>query len=335
MDGYHQHATGGEFVTYDRLRAMGTNGFQEPATGFQDGKIVGTKRLFTDGKFKTPDGRAKFAQAQWRGLQAPGKQQEKDKYPFLVNNGRANHVWQSVYLDQHNDFVWDRMPFAYIQMHPDDMAELKLNPGDLVEISNDNGSTQAMVWPTPTARRKETFMLFAYPTGAVGNVVSKAMNELIIPNYKQTWGNIRKLADAPAGDAAPIVQEPGIPGGRNLTLPRASCPEQARAAFSPAAHHGVGASRVAGSMEVSPHGRRQVQYCRPEVSQGGRRHVATRDREGRPGSGEGREPSGQRETPGKANARNRGIGPYTRRRERHRARLAAASVALGKHARFV
>jgi arsenite oxidase large subunit len=31
----------------------------------------------------------------------------------------------------------------------------------------------------------------------VGNVVDKGVNELIIPNYKQTWGNIRKLADAP------------------------------------------------------------------------------------------------------------------------------------------
>jgi arsenite oxidase large subunit len=90
---------GGDFVTYDRLRAMGTNGFQEPATGYDGGKIVGTQRLFTDGKFSTPDGKAKFAQAQWRGLQAPGKQQEKDKFQFLVNNGRANHVWQSVYLD--------------------------------------------------------------------------------------------------------------------------------------------------------------------------------------------------------------------------------------------
>ena len=48
-----------------------------------------------------------------------------------------------------------------------------------------------------TARRNETFMLFAYPTGAVGNVVSKGVNELIIPDYKQTWGNIRKLANAP------------------------------------------------------------------------------------------------------------------------------------------
>ena len=46
MDGYHDHEKGGEFVTYERLRAMGTNGFQEPAIGFSDGKIVGTKRLY-------------------------------------------------------------------------------------------------------------------------------------------------------------------------------------------------------------------------------------------------------------------------------------------------
>ena len=71
MDGYHQNATGGQFVTYDRLRAMGTNGFQEPATGFQDGKIIGTKRLFADGKFKGPTARRPSHQANggaWRRL---------------------------------------------------------------------------------------------------------------------------------------------------------------------------------------------------------------------------------------------------------------------------
>jgi arsenite oxidase large subunit len=77
------------------------------------------------------------------------------------------------------------------------MSELGLKNGDLVEVFNDNGSTQAMVYPTPTAKRKQTFMLFAYPTGPQGNVVSKGVNEFIIPNYKQTWANIRKIADAP------------------------------------------------------------------------------------------------------------------------------------------
>ena len=129
MDGYHQHAPGGEFVTYDRLRAMGTNGFQEPAAGFENGQIVGTKRLYTDGKFSTEDGKAHFMQTQWRGLQAPGKEQEKQKFAYLINNGRANHVWQSAYLDVDNAFVMDRWPLPFIEMHPDDMTELGVEGG--------------------------------------------------------------------------------------------------------------------------------------------------------------------------------------------------------------
>ncbi|CAM5325939.1 Arsenite oxidase subunit AioA [Aquamicrobium terrae] len=198
MDGYHNNAAGGEFVTYERLRAMGTNGFQEPARGFEDGKIVGTQRLFADGKFGTSDGKARFMKAEWRGLQAPGKQEQKDKYAFLINNGRANQVWQSAYLDIENDFVMDRWPFPFIEMHPDDMAKVGVKEGDLVEVFNDAGSTQAMAYPTTTARPGETFMLFAFPTGVQGNVVNAGTNELVIPNYKQTWANIRKISDAPA-----------------------------------------------------------------------------------------------------------------------------------------
>ncbi|MEP9350618.1 arsenate reductase (azurin) large subunit [Xanthobacter sp. KR7-225] len=199
MDGYAKNEKGGEHVTYDRLRAMGTNGFQEPATAYTDGKIVGTKRLFADGKFNKPDGKAVFAETRWRGLQAPGKQAEKDKFAFLINNGRANLVWQSAYLDVENELVMDRWPYPFIEMNPQDMGELGLKSGDLVEVYNENGSTQAMAYPTPTAKRKETFMLFGFPTGVQGNVVSAGVNEDIIPNYKQTWGNVRKIADAPEG----------------------------------------------------------------------------------------------------------------------------------------
>lgn len=197
IDGYHNNEKGGQFVTYERLRAMGTNGFQEPAIDFRDGKIIGTKRLYVDGKFKSNDSKATFMETKWRGLQAAGKEAEMKKWPFLINNGRTNHVWQSAYLDQENELVSDRWPFPFIQMHPEDMAELHLSAGDIVEVYNDNGSTQAMAYPTTTARRKQTFMLFAYPTGVQGNVVSAGVNEFIIPNYKQTWGAIRKISDAP------------------------------------------------------------------------------------------------------------------------------------------
>jgi arsenite oxidase large subunit len=178
---------------------MGTNGFQEPATGFSDGRIAGTKRLYADGKFGGKDGKATFQEATWRGLQAAGKQEQKAKFKFLINNGRANHIWQSAYLDQASDLIVDRFPYPIIEINPDDMTGLGVKAGDLIEVFNDDGSTQAMAYPTPTAKRGQTFMVFAHPAGVQGNVVNAGTNELILPNYKQTWANIRKLADAPAG----------------------------------------------------------------------------------------------------------------------------------------
>ncbi len=96
---------------------------------FKDGKIVGTKRLFADGKFNSKDGKATFMETKWRGLQAAGKQAEKEKLPFLINNGRTNIVWQNAYLDQDNEFVMDRLPYPFIEMNPQDMEDLKLKAG--------------------------------------------------------------------------------------------------------------------------------------------------------------------------------------------------------------
>jgi FixJ family two-component response regulator/formylmethanofuran dehydrogenase subunit D len=196
MDGYN---TGNPEVTYDRLRAAGNNGVQEPVKGYENGALVGTMRLYEDGVFTRhgrEDGKALFCMGSWRGLQAPGKAQQQANHRFLINNGRANLNWQNWFLDQKNDFVMDRLPVPFIQIHPDDMAELGLKPGDMVEVFNDVGATQALAYPEPTARKNETFMVFGAPNGAQGNVINAGTNELILPNYKQTWANIRKISDA-------------------------------------------------------------------------------------------------------------------------------------------
>jgi arsenite oxidase large subunit len=39
-------------------------------------------------------------------------------------------------------------------------------------------------------------MLFGAPSGTQGNVINAGTNTLILPNYKQTWANIRKIAEA-------------------------------------------------------------------------------------------------------------------------------------------
>lgn len=196
MDGFNK---GNPEVTYERLRAMGNNGVQEPVIGFENGQLIGVERLYTDGKFDRhgrDDKKALFCAAGWRGWQAPGKAREKANHKFWINNVRANIFWQNQFLDQDSDFVQDRFPYPFIEMNPDDMAELGVNPGDLIEITNDNGATQGMVYPVTTAKRGHVAMVFGSPAGSQGNVINPGVNELVLPDYKHTWGDIRKLADA-------------------------------------------------------------------------------------------------------------------------------------------
>ena len=79
-----------------------------------------------------------------------------------------------------------------------------LGQGDLVEVYNDNGATQGDGVPdADRAAQGRTFMLFGFPTGVQGNVVSGGVNEFVIPNYKQDVGEISASSrDAPASAKA-------------------------------------------------------------------------------------------------------------------------------------
>jgi arsenite oxidase large subunit len=73
MDGYHNHEASGQLVTYERLCAMGTNGFQEPAVDSADGKIVGTKWLFADESSKVRTTRRPSWRPSGAGLRRPAR----------------------------------------------------------------------------------------------------------------------------------------------------------------------------------------------------------------------------------------------------------------------
>jgi arsenite oxidase large subunit len=182
----------GNIATYERLRAMGNNGVQLPIKEYKDGKLVGTEMLYMDGKFDTADGKAKFLPSPWPGLPKPVADL-KAKHRFWINNGRINEVWQTGYHNKYNNFVRGRYPMSIIEMNPDDMASLKVEAGDIVEVSNEFGATFAMAYPEPDQKPGQTFMQFGYDNGVQGDVVTNWTDRNIIPYYKGTWASIRKV----------------------------------------------------------------------------------------------------------------------------------------------
>lgn len=182
----------GNLATYERLAAAGNNGVQLPIKEYKDGTLIGTEMHYMDGNFDTGDGKAEFKPSPWPGLPQP-VQAQKDKYKFWINNGRVNEVWQTAYHDQYNDFVRSRFPMAFIEINPDDAQAMGVGGGDIVEVFNDYGSTYAMAYPTPEIKVNQTFMQFGYLNGIVGDVTTPWTDRNVVPYYKGTWANLRRV----------------------------------------------------------------------------------------------------------------------------------------------
>lgn len=185
-------------VTYGLLRRLGTNGIQTP-TRIVGGVPVGTVRLHEDGRYFTPSGKARFIPAPlpWPGYGAKVVAQ-RARFPFWVNNGRTNHIWQTLYHHQHIPFYRDHNPMPHLEIHPADAAALGIASGDLVELTNDVGRVRAMAYVTDSVKRGHTFMLFGQPRGAVGDLVSDHVDPATtIPYYKGAWAAIRRVGPQP------------------------------------------------------------------------------------------------------------------------------------------
>lgn len=182
----------GNLATYALLRSAGNNGVQLPIKEVKNGKLIGTEMNYMDGKFDAKDGKAEFKPSPWPGLPAPVKAQ-KDKYKFWIHNGRVNEVWQTMYHDQYNDFVRGRVPMALLEINPDDAKALGISAGDVIEVYNDYGSTYAMAYPQDEIKRNQTFMQFAHYNGVMGNVTTPWTDRNVIPYYKGTWANLRRV----------------------------------------------------------------------------------------------------------------------------------------------
>jgi arsenite oxidase large subunit len=187
-------------VTYDFLRQQGNNGIQTPVT-LVNNTLEGRTRYFTNGEpFYTDSGRAKLTPTPWPGFPEP-VQTQIDKYPFFLINGRNNN-WQTFYEDIRIPFHAERVPLPYVEIHPDDAAKLGLTPGDLVQLYNDYGETNAYTVVSTSVKPGVIFMLFAHPRGTLNSLTTPYVDpDVIIPYYKGSAAGVRKLGRLPDLDA--------------------------------------------------------------------------------------------------------------------------------------
>ena len=114
------------------------------------------RRLFADGKFFTPNGRAKFL----FDPPVPLPEPPDAAYPFLLNTGRGSSAqWHTGSRTDKSAVLRKLAPnLPWIELNPADAAPLGAVTGDRMQIRSRRGSTTALAVVTPIVQPGQVFM---------------------------------------------------------------------------------------------------------------------------------------------------------------------------------
>jgi ferredoxin-nitrate reductase len=119
------------------------------------------RRLFADGKFFTPDGRAKFLFDEPRALPEP----TDAAYPFLLNTGRGSSAqWHTGSRTDKSAVLRKLAPnVPWIEINPSDASALGVVTGGRVTVRSRRGETTALAVVTPIVQPGQVFMPMHFP----------------------------------------------------------------------------------------------------------------------------------------------------------------------------
>ncbi len=100
------------------------------------GESQGRQRLYEDGVFATPDGKARFAALPFVPLAEP----RESRYPFSLTTGRLRDHWHGMTRTGTLGRLFGHVPEPSVQLHPQDMERRGLKDGDLVHVTSKRGS---------------------------------------------------------------------------------------------------------------------------------------------------------------------------------------------------
>jgi len=114
----------------------------------------GTARLFTDGRFQTPDGRARMVPVEARGPAEPAD----GGFPFALNTGRVRDHWHTLTRTGLAPDLCRHAPEPFVEVHPQDADPLGVRDGALARVRTPYGEAVAIARVTDRQRRGSLFM---------------------------------------------------------------------------------------------------------------------------------------------------------------------------------
>ena len=148
----------------------------------------GTARLFTDGRFYTPDGRARMLPVAPR----PPAGHPDQAYPLLLNTGRVRDQWHTMTRTGRSPRMSLHIAEPFVAMHPDDAAACGLGDADLATVMSPRGEALLRVRLDSGQARGQVFAPIHWndqtaAAARVGSLVAPNVDPVSgQPEFKQT-----------------------------------------------------------------------------------------------------------------------------------------------------
>ena len=174
----HRESTRGRDLDITGLswRLLDTHGPQQwpvrsaPPPGAAQHASIGTPRLYADGVFCTPDGRARFTAPAWQ----PPAEQRDAHYPFVLNTGRLRDQWHGMSRTGVLGKLFGHAAEPCVQLHPADMARMQLADGDLVRLASRRGTLTVPVQADAGLAPQQAFLAMHWGSEFLGGSGTEA-----------------------------------------------------------------------------------------------------------------------------------------------------------------
>ncbi len=149
-----------------------------------EGASSGQARLYTDGRFPTDDGKARFAAIRYEPVSEPRDQ----RYPFSLNTGRLRDQWHGMSRTGTLGRLFGHVSEPAIELNPQDMRRMGIQAGELVQVASRRGQLIVAAQPSDTIAPMQSFMAMHWGEEYLSGVdaqgrATSGVNALTVPAF--------------------------------------------------------------------------------------------------------------------------------------------------------
>jgi assimilatory nitrate reductase catalytic subunit len=146
---------------------------------FKEGATMGEARLYTNGVFQKPNGKAQFHNAVYKGT----ADKTDARHPLHLLTGRLRDQWHGMSRTGTVAQLYNHVEEPAVSMNQDDMTRRQLKSGDIVKLSNKRGSLNIRVQQSEEVKPAETFIPMHWSSQTMTGL---GVNALMPPVFDKT-----------------------------------------------------------------------------------------------------------------------------------------------------